>query len=697
FFILCSIEKIMTKQKIKISIQGMHCSSCEKTVSRALAAVEGVETAKVSVLTNEAEIVCENASVQKLLTAIAKTGYKATLQKSEKKECLGWQVAISSLLTLPLLGEMVVHYLPTWVQFALASCVQFGFGWRFYVASFYALRRLSGNMDLLIALGTSAAYFYSAVVFFFSLNDHLYFESSATIITLILIGRMLEVRTKRKSSGALRALLQLQPKQARIKKGVSFEEVAISTIQVGDLFQVRPGELVAVDGVVIEGDSYIDESMLTGESHPIHKRTSDKVFGGTQNGKGSLLIRAVAVGEKTALSSIVRLVEEAQSSRAPIQKLADQVSAIFVPTVVTIALTTFFIWWIFIPAHLALINAVAVLVIACPCALGLAIPTVIMVASGKGARAGILIKNAEALERARHLETIAIDKTGTLTEGKPQLVDYPEGLIGEIAAALEANSEHPIAHAIVTKIPTTLHVKDFRAETGRGVTGLIEKERWFVGSARWMREKNFPAEEDVIYIANEKGIQGTLRIEDTLRPHAKEGVEALQKLGLHIVMLTGDGKRSAEKIAKEVGVQDWKAEILPEQKADALKAWKHVGMVGDGINDAPALAAASVGFAMRTGTDIAIETSDITLINNDLRNVAVAISLSQKTFLKIKQNLFFAFCYNVVGIGLAAFGLLNPMIAAAAMAASSLSVLTNSLLLKPGLCDTPLIEREKGL
>lgn len=595
-----------------------------------------------------------------------------------------WQVIISAILTIPLIINMFAPILPLWVQFALGTAVQFGFGWRFYLGVF----RL--GMDSLIALGTSAAYFYSAAVFLFNLGGHVYFEASAAIITLVLLGRLLEMRAHHKTSSAIRSLMELQPKTALIMKE-DWTEVPINEIHVDDLFLVKPGEKIPIDGKVVEGDSYVDESMLTGESVPVHKIEGDSLFAGTQNTQGSLKGQATKVGEETALATIVNMVKEAQESKAPIQNLADKVSRIFVPTVLGISILTWLVWWIFfLPLGQAIINGVAVLIIACPCALGLAIPTVIMVATGVGAKCGILIKNAEALERAKKLKIICADKTGTLTEGKPKVVDFPDEKFLKIAAALESLSEHPIAAAIA-KEGSDLQVKDFEAIAGRGVQGKIENKLWYIGSPRWIQEKKLELDGEavakleeegktVVCLADEERVQALLAVSDVLQEHVHEGIDLLKKQGIQVVMLTGDQKKTAEAFAKELGI-DFHAEILPDEKAEVLKEFSDVGMVGDGINDAPALAAADVGFAMRRGTDIAMEAADITLMKNDFRGIAHVIALSKKTFRKVTQNLFFAFIYNVVGIGLAAFGLLNPIFAGAAMAASSLCVLGNSLLL----------------
>jgi P-type Cu+ transporter len=608
-------------------------------------------------------------------------------------------VILAAVLTFPLVFQMVVNIVPLWLQFFLATIVQFVFGWRFYLGSYYSLKHLTANMDLLIALGTSAAYFYSAIIYLFDIKGHTYFESSAAIITLVLLGRYFEGRTGRRASTAIQALLDLQPKQAHVQKGDIWTDIPIQAIQQGDLFQVRPGESVPIDGQILEGNSHVDESMLTGESLPVHKTAPMHVFGGTLNGQGALIARATAVGEQTALSAIIRLVQEAQNSRAPIQNLADAISAIFVPAVVVISILTFLVWFgLWHDTSEALVNAVAVLVIACPCALGMATPTVIMVASGRGANFGILIKNAEALQKAEKLTMTAIDKTGTLTIGKPALTDViPDtSEIRQYAASLEQHSEHPIGKAISEGYSQKLQVTDFQAISGKGVTALIKGQSFCIGSLSWMQEKGIETDSQVVnklendaktvaVLSDDQKVLGYLGVADTLRPHTSEGVQLLKKQGLKVAMITGDREATARVIAKKVGIETFFAEILPQDKAAIIekmkKSHQKVAMIGDGINDAPALAAADVGFAMSTGTDIALQASDITLMRPDLKSASDAIDLSKATFRKIRQNLFFAFIYNVLGIPLAAFGLLNPMIAAGSMAASSLCVVINSLLL----------------
>ena len=567
-------------------------------------------------------------------------------------------------------------------------------------------------MDVLVALGTSMAYFFSAVVTLLALNQHVYFEASAAIITLVLLGKIMEARAKGKTSDAIEALIKLQPKTARIERDGKIIEIPANSLKVGDIFIVRPGENLPVDGVVIEGASSVNESMLTGESLPVSKQVSAKVFAATLNQQGLLKCRATSVGAHTQLAAIIHLVEEAQGSKAPIQRMADTISGIFVPIVVAISIATFGItWWLigdFVPA---LINAVAVLVIACPCALGLATPTAIMVGTGRGAQVGVLVKNAAALEHAEKIQTLIIDKTGTLTEGKPQVTDViPANSIAthdfmQIAASLEQGSEHPLAkavlaHALEMNIPTK-QASDFTAIPGGGVTARIDTGEYVLGSPKFLIDHGVLVDNNQITTLQAEGktvigvavtstnspkILGYLAIADRLRETSIQAVERLKSMGIKIVMLTGDNAITAAAIAKQTGINNYRAEVLPQDKAKEVMRMKtsgqFTGMIGDGINDAPALAAADVSFAIGAGSDVAIEAADITLIRNDLMSAADAISLSRATLRKIRQNLFFAFIYNTLGIPLAAIGMLSPVIAGAAMAMSSVSVVSNSLLLK---------------
>ena len=602
--------------------------------------------------------------------------------------------------------------LPRWLQWLLATPVQFWMGRRFYIGGWHSLRGGGANMDVLVALGTSMAYFFSAVVTALTLDQHVYFEASAAIITLVLLGKLMEARAKGKTSEAIEALIRLQPKTARIERNGEILEVPASSLQVNDIFIVRPGENLPVDGVVMEGTSSINESMLTGESLPVSKQVNAKVFAATLNQQGLLKCRATSVGAHTQLAAIIHLVEEAQGSKAPIQRLADTISGIFVPIVVAISILTLGInWWLTSDFVSALINAVAVLVIACPCALGLATPTAIMVGTGRGAQVGVLVKNAAALENAEKIQTIIVDKTGTLTEGRPEVTDIiPIASLNtrdflQIAASLEQGSEHPLARAVLDsaqKMQLPLHaIDDFSAITGSGITARMNGTQYLLGSPKFLAQQGVAVDEKqittlqaegktVIGIAstadNDSRILGYLAIADRLRDTSLRAIERLQSMGIEVVMLTGDNAVTAAAIAKRTGITQYRAEVLPQDKAAEVMKLKTGGkftaMVGDGINDAPALAAADVSFAIGAGSDVAIEAADITLIRNDLMSVADAISLSRATLRKIRQNLFFAFVYNTFGIPLAAIGMLNPVIAGAAMAMSSVSVVSNSLLLK---------------
>lgn len=612
---------------------------------------------------------------------------------------------ISIVLTIPLWLMMAGVHLPVWMQILCASIVQFWCGRSFYQASFHSALAGQANMDLLVVIGTTAAYLFSLVVALRGINQPLYFESSATIITLVLLGRWIEARSKKRTSEAIQKLLELQPKSARVKRQGKWQDVPVEEIQVGDKFLVRPGESVPVDGKVVEGDSEINESLLTGESMPVAKKPGDEVFGGTNNINGSLTVQATKVGQETTLAGIIRLVKQAQNSRAPIQRLADAVSEYFVPAVILISIFTFLAWWFYgAPLSKGLINAVSVLIIACPCALGLATPTVITVASGLGAKNGILFKEASAIENAHKIETLVIDKTGTLTQGRPAVASVfsedPQGLL-TIAYALESRSLHPVAEAINTyakehHIPLK-PVAQFVSLPGRGLTGNIENIAYTIGSMRMAKEHNLDLPEKEVQAYEDKGytisvvwngdkVLGMIAVADQLRKNSLRAIGLINQKGIHTVMLTGDHPQTAKSISYQAGIQEYYAEVLPDFKAHKVRELRErgqvVGMVGDGINDAPALAAASVGFAIGAGSDVAIEASDVTLLKNDLMGVVDAIDLSERTMDKAKQNLFFAFIYNILGIPIAAMGLLNPEIAAAAMALSSLSVVFNALSLR---------------
>ena len=726
------------QEEITLDIAGMSCASCVGRVEKALHKVPGVSVVSVNLASEKATLTTTSAvPVDTLIAAVERAGYTATLpavaQTEPARPALPtwWPVAIAAALTAPLMLPMLLMpfgiewQLPGIWQLLLATPVQFWLGARFYRAGWRAVRAYTGNMDLLVALGTSAAYGLSLYQLFNQLTSmhgghrvsHFYFEASAAVITLVLLGKWLETRAKRQTADAIRALNALRPDKATVRRDGVDSEVALPSIRIGDLVVVRPGERVAADGVVQEGLSHLDESMLTGESLPMEKQRGDKVTAGAINGDGLLLIETTAVGGETVLARIIRMVEHAQAAKAPIQRLVDQVSAVFVPVVLVLALLTLIAWgvmggdW-----EQALLNAVAVLVIACPCALGLATPTAIMAGTGVAARYGILIKDAEALEIAHRISTVAFDKTGTLTEGKPVLaalhaIDRDDDKLLGIAAALQRNSEHPLAHAVMDaaekKDLAPIDASDSKAVPGRGTQALIDGRLTYLGSARWMQELGAAPDSQAQLAAVAKDLEqqgrtiawlaqadtgnhvallGLLAFGDTIKSNAQTAIERLHHLHIRTVMLSGDNHGAAAHVAKELGLSDFRANVLPADKAQAItdlrKDKQCVAMVGDGINDAPALAAADVGIAMSTGTDVAMQAAGITLMRGDPALVADAIEISRRTYNKIRQNLFWAFIYNIVGIPLAAFGMLNPMIAGAAMAISSVSVVSNALLLR---------------
>lgn len=729
-----AIEKAgfhVAPQSVQLQLRKMTCASCAGHIEKALNKLPGViATVNVATETAKVNFIPGVATVDNLIAAVVNAGYDASeiteFSHAEEKvrRLAAYQAElrlfwISSALTLPLVLQMGAMFsghemdmLPRWLQWLLATPVQFWIGRRFYIGGWHSLRGGGANMDVLVALGTSMAYFFSAVVTAFALDQHVYFEASAAIITLVLLGKLMEARAKGKTSEAIEALIRLQPKTARVERNGEILEIPASSLQADDIFIVRPGENLPVDGVVIEGTSSVNESMLTGESLPVSKQAGAKVFAATLNQQGLLKCRATGVGAHTQLAAIIRLVEEAQGSKAPIQRMADTISGIFVPVVVVISILTLGItWWLTHDFVAALINAVAVLVIACPCALGLATPTAIMVGTGRGAQAGVLVKNAAALEHAEKIQTLIVDKTGTLTEGRPEVTDIvPVTAISaqdllRIAASLEQGSEHPLARAVLDsaqKLQLSLQpIDDFSAITGSGITARLNDIRYLLGSPKFLAQQDVTLDKEritalqmegktVIGIASTAGdtaqLLGYLAIADRLRDTSVKAIERLQSMGIEVIMLTGDNAVTAAAIAKRTGITQYRAEVLPQDKAAEVAkmrtSGKFTAMVGDGINDAPALAAADVSFAIGGGSDVAIEAADITLIRNDLMSVADAISLSRATLRKIRQNLFFAFVYNTLGIPLAAIGMLNPVIAGAAMAMSSVSVVSNSLLLK---------------
>ena len=696
------------RRELVLKIAGMSCASCVGRVEKALLRQAGVLSAEVNLATETARVVLlDGADTAPLLGALAKAGYPATMDAPLAAEAgpawsqTGWPVLIGLLLSLPLAAPMLFGHgamLPGWWQLALAAPVQFGLGARFYTAGWRALRDGTGNMDLLVALGTSAAFGLSLFELLKGREHALYFESAAVVITLVLLGKWLEARAKRGTGAAIRALARLQPDTARVLRDGTEQALPIAALRVGDLVRVRPGERLPVDGVVTEGHSAVDESLITGESLPVAKAEGDAVTGGAVNGEGLLTLRCTALGAESRLARIARLVEQAQGAKPPIQRLVDRVAAVFVPVVIGIAVLTLLGWGL---AHgdwaAALLHAVAVLVIACPCALGLATPAALMAGMGAAARQGVLIKDAEALELARGLQVIAFDKTGTLTQGRPRLIAHSAPLA--LAAALQAGSEHPLARAVCEAMPGVAPAQGLSALPGRGVRGEVDGQPLALGSAPWLGSLGLSLPDDAAAVAQRAQghslswlarlgevpeVLGWLAFGDELKPTAAEGITLLHALGLRTVLISGDHRAAAEAVAARLGIDEVHAEVLPQDKArlvTGLKRHGRVGMVGDGLNDAPALAAADVGLAMSTGTEVAMAAAGITLMRGDPRLVADAIEISRRTVAKIRQNLFWAFAYNVVGIPLAALGLLSPVFAGAAMALSSVSVVANALLL----------------
>lgn len=704
--------------KMIIEVGGMSCVRCSTAVENALKRVDGVLDATVTFTSGRAEVVIAPGAVtrKKLMKAISSAGYQPiedrdTYQKRERRQHL-LLFLFSAVLSFPFAVMMILmfaapeapltHLLHNgWLQFALATPVQLVAGAHFYKAAFASLRNRSPGMDLLVAMGTTAAWGYSTYVLF-SGGSQFYFEGAAMVITLILLGRMLESRAREKTSAAIAMLLKLKPHTVTVFRDGKWVQLDGSAVQPGDRLLIKPGEAVPTDGRVDKGHSFADESLITGESMPVSKNPGDPLTGGTVNGTGSLEMIATAVGEQTVLSGIIRMVEAAQSSKAPVQKLADKIASVFVPSVAVAAVITFVGWLIAGPSvAVAIENAVAVLVIACPCSLGLATPTALMVGMGRGAGMGILLKNAEALENACRLDTVLLDKTGTITEGKPTVTDirvlgeWEEQRALQLAASLESYSEHPLARAVTESYAgERLPVEDFAALPGQGVSGRVDNSNVKIGTAIFTDAMQADADADewrqagktVLFLSVDNALAAMLAVADPIRPESAASIGELHRLGLKTVMLTGDRKETAQAIATLSGVDDVIAEVLPDQKAEAVKRYREkgavVGMAGDGVNDAPALAEATVGFAMGSGSDIAMESGDVVLVGGGIAALPRAIRLSRATMRKIKQNLFWAFFYNTVGIPLAALGFLSPIIAGAAMAFSSVSVVTNSLLLR---------------
>ena len=710
------INDMKKTERVNLAISGMHCSSCANIIERQLKKVAGVSEARVNFASEKASIVYDPslAKITDLENAVAKAGYKASenaIDESQKIKTEWHKFLASFILSAPMIYFMLFDFFGWFpgaksllpyvgiISFILSTPVQFIMGAGFYRGMWSALKMRTFNMDSLIAIGTSVAYFYSVINFFMKIPE-LYFETAAFLITFVILGKFLEAKAKGRTSEAIQKLMGLQAKTARVIRNGETLDVPIDQVIKGDVVLVRPGEKIPVDGVILKGSSAIDESMITGESLPVEKHIGDNVIGATINKTGSFEIEATRVGAESTLSQIIKLVEDAQGSKAPIQAFADRISAWFVPAVIIIALITFGIWYLVLGASLSfsLMAFTAVIVIACPCALGLATPTAIMVGTGKGAEHGILVKGGEPLEAACKIKAIIFDKTGTLTNGKPVVTDII-GDVLQISASLETYSEHSLAEAIVKKYEGKLFaVSDFRAIPGQGITGVINDKTYFFGKPKYETYHDLEsAGKTVMELSCDDKVLGAIAVADTVKETSKEAVQRLQKMGIDVWMITGDNARTAKAIAQQVGITNILSEVLPQDKADEVKKLqamgKKVAMVGDGINDAPALAQADLGIAMGSGTDVAMESGGIVIIKNDLRDVVNAIDLSKETMQKIKQNMFFALFYNVAGIPIAArvfsfAGLiLKPELAGLAMALSSISVVSNSLLLrgyKPG-------------
>ncbi len=723
----------MPHERRELALTGMTCASCALRIEKALSAVPGVARAEVNLASERATVegIAGALRAVDLIAAVRRAGYEAQLLtgdierdreiaagEARRMKIESRRLALAVVLSVPLLAPMAGLMLPGWMQLALATPVQFLIGARFYVAAWKALRTRVGNMDLLVALGTSAAYFYSVYLLLGrAAESHLYFDSAAVVIALVTVGKWLEARAKRSTTAQVKALMSRRVERARVERGGEEIDVSANAVAVGDVVVVRPGERLPVDGTVIGGHSEVDESLLTGESLPVAKAPGDRVTGGSINSGGLLRIEATAIGEQSTLSRIIALVEGAQAKKAPVQRLVDRVAGVFVPVVVAISVAAFLGWWLIAGSFTGgLIAAVSVLVIACPCALGLATPTALMVGTGVAAKAGILIRDAEALERAHRLDTIVLDKTGTVTEGKPAVTEVVPNGISEhdllaLAAAAQAGSEHPLARAVLARAralgadgetPARPALEEFQSHAGTGLTARVGGRRLAIGNRRLMQQHGVRFEDGepraerleaqgrtVMWIAAldpQPTWLGLIAVADRVKPEAAAAVRHLDEIGIETVLLTGDNERTAAAVAAQLGIRRVLAGVLPEEKAAEIErlqaAGRRVGMVGDGINDAPALAAADVGIAMGTGADVAMQSAGVTLMRGDPRLLGDAIAVSRATYRRIRQGLFWAFVYNVVGLPAAALGLLSPMIAGAAMALSSVSVVSNALLLR---------------
>jgi P-type Cu+ transporter len=720
------------RESRQLSISGMTCASCASRVEKVLLGTPGVVRAEVNLATERASVegIAGVLHPADLITAVSGAGYEAELLTGDAERDRqiaaaeelrlrreSRRVIAAALLSAPLLLPMLGVMLPSWLAFALATPVQFVIGARFYIGAWKALCVRTGNMDTLVALGTSTAYFYSLYVMVSTMVSarghampHLYFESAAVVIALVSVGKWLETRAKRSTNAAVRSLMSLRPDRARVERGGDYVELPLAAVMVGDIVIVRPGERVPVDGVVLSGQGDVDESLITGESFPVVKMAGEQVTGGSVNGVGLFRVQVTAPGEQSTLARMIALVEQAQQKKAPVQRLVDQVAAVFVPVVLILAVGTFLVWWLVLGEFTAgIVAAVSVMVIACPCALGLATPTALMVGTGVAARAGILIRDVDALQGTRRLDIVVLDKTGTLTEGKPVVTDIvtfgvPEQTLLELAAAAQQGSEHPLSRAVLARADglDLAALEEFQSYPGRGLTARVGGQEIAMGNRRLMKDKGLATEDTEIRAARLEAqaktvmwvaelspsarLLGLIAVADPVKPTAREAVRRLHDVGIETVMLTGDNERAAAALAAQVGIDRVLAGVLPEGKVAEVRRLqsqgKYVAMVGDGINDAPALAAADTGIAMGTGTDVAMHTAGITLMRGDPLLIADAIAVSRATYAKIRQGLFWAFIYNVLGLPAAALGFLSPMLAGAAMAVSSVSVVSNALLLR---------------